>query len=119
MIHFVVFFVSITILIIFLATKQRKARDSFCLSAIFLLCMLAATSIVLLRGTNMFPASAFALAALILAHRSIVHFPPELGSDEDNHWRPSSAVNAAHDALNHSTWVVAAFVAGAVSAFGV
>jgi len=118
MIHFVVFFIAITIIVIFLATKQRKPLDRFCLAAIFLLCVLAATSVVLLHGTNLFPASAFALAALILAHRSIVHFPPDLGT-EGERINAHICTAAAHDAANHSTWIVAAFVAGAVSAFGV
>jgi len=116
MIPFVVFFITITILVIFLATKQRKPLDRFCLTAIFLLCVLAATSVVVLHGTNLFPASAFALAALLLAHRSIVTFPPDLDAAESV---PSSCATAARDASNHSTWVVAALVAGVVSAFGV
>ena len=114
MIHFVVFFVAITILVIFLATKQRKPLDRFCVTAIVLLCVLAVTSIVLLHGTILFPASAFALAALVLAHRSIVHFPPDLGEGERATTACVSAV--AHDASNHSTWIIAALVAGVVSA---
>lgn len=116
MIHFVVFFVAITILVIFLATKQRKSRDSFCISAIVLICMLAVASVLFLHGTNMFPASAFALAALILAHRSIVHFPSELVLEEDHR---VGCATIAHDASNHSTWIVAALIAGVVSASGV
>ena len=116
MIHFVVFFVAITILVIFLATKQRKSRDSFGISAIFLICMLAVASVILLHGTNMFPASAFAIAALILTHRSIVHFPADLVLEEDHR---VGCVTIAHDASNHSTWIVAALIAGVVSAFGV
>jgi hypothetical protein len=110
MIHFIVFFIAVTVLVIFLATKQRKPLDRFCLAAILLLCVLAVTSVVLLRGTNLFPASAFALAALILAHRSIAHFPVDLGTDDER-----ACMNAARDASNHSTWIVAAFVAGVVS----
>ena len=116
MIHFVVFFIAITIIVIFLATKQRKPFDRFCLAAVSLLILLAATSVVLLHGTNLYPASAFALAALILAHRSIVHFPPDLGAESE---RGSMCAGVALDASNHSTWIVAAFVAGVVSAFGV
>ena len=120
MLHFVVFFITITILVIFLATKQRKPLDRFCLTAIVLLTFLAATSIVLLHGTNLFPASAFALAALVLAHRSIVHFPPELHSLDGEGASPGNACMAtARETSNHGTWVVAALVAGLVSAFGV
>ena len=116
MIHFVVFFIAITILVIFLATKQRKPLDRFCVTAIVLLCMLALTSIVLLHGTNLFPASAFALAALVLAHRSIVHFPPDI---DDEPKTTTCMASVAHDASNHSTWIIAALVAGLVSAFSV
>ena len=97
-------------MVIFLATKQRKPRDRFCLTAVALLCLLALTSVVLLHGTNFFPASAFALAALVLFHRSIVHFSPDLDDGE--------AVQCK-DASNHCTWAIAALVAGLVSAFGV
>lgn len=117
MIPFIVFFVATTILVIFLATKQRKPLDRFCLTAIFLLTILALTSIILLRGTNLFPSSAFALAALLLAHRSIITFPPDLDAAAEA--APSCFASAARDAGNHSTWVVAALVAGLVSAFGV
>ena len=116
MIPFVVFCITIPIMVIFLATKQRKPLDRFCLTAIFLLCVLAATSVVVLHGTNLFPASAFALAALLIAHRSIVTFPPDLDAAESV---PSTCASAARDVSNHSTWVVAALVAGVVSAFGV
>jgi hypothetical protein len=122
MLHFVVFFVAITILVIFLATKQRRPLDRFCLTAVGLLALLAVTSIVLLHGTNLFPASAFALAALVLAHRSIVHFPPDLllGGDAQLAEHPSSTCTAcARETSNHGTWIVAALVAGLVSAFGV
>ncbi len=112
MIHFAVLFITVAILVIFLATKQRKPRDRFCLAATFLLCVLAGTSVVLLHGTSLFPASAFALAALILAHRSIAHFPVDLGADDER----ASCMHAARDALNHATWIVAAVVAGVVSA---
>jgi hypothetical protein len=108
MIPFVVFFITIIILVIFLATKQRRPLNRFCLTAICLLCdfcVLAATSVVLLRGTNLFPASAFALAALLLAQRSIVTIPPDLDAAESV---PSSCASAARDASNHSTWIVAA-----------
>ena len=80
MVPFIVFFVATTIMVIFLATKQRKPLDRFCLTAIALLTVLALASIALLRGTNLFPAAAFALAALLLAHRSIVTFPPDFDS---------------------------------------
>ena len=121
MIPYVVFFITTTILVIFLATKQRKPLDRFCQTAILLLTILALTSIVLLRGTNLFPASAFALAALLLAHRSIVTFPPDLdaGAAEAGQGLSPCLAGAARDAGNHSTWVVAALVAGLVSAFGV
>ena len=116
MIHYVVFFIAITILVIFLATKQRKPLDRFCVTAIFLLCLLAATSVILLQGTNLFPAASFALAALLLAHRSIVTFPPDLDTTTEYN---NTCIGAAQDASNHGTWIVAALVAGLVSAFGV
>ena len=116
MIHFVVFFIAVTILVIFLATKQRKPLDRFCITAIFLLCMLAATSVVLLHGTNLFPASAFGLAALLLAHRSIVTFPPDLDTTTEY---TNTCIGTAQDASKHGTWIVAAIVAGLISAFGV
>jgi hypothetical protein len=117
MLHFVVFFVAVTIIVIFLATKQRKPLDRHCLTAVALLCVLAATSVVLLQGTNLFPASAFALAALLLVHRSIVHFPDEL----DEEVTPGillGCVKRGKEVSNHGTWVIATSVAGAVSAFG-
>ena len=121
MLHFVVFFIAITILVIFLATKQRRPLDRFCLTAVGLLALLAVTSIVFLHGTNLFPASAFALAALVLAHRSIVHFPPDLllSGDTQLAEHPSTCTACARETSNHGTWIVAALVAGLVSAFGV
>jgi hypothetical protein len=119
MMHFAVFFIATTIIVIFLATKQRKPLDRFCLAAVALLCLLAVTSVVLLRGTNLFPASAFALAALLLVHRSIVHFPVDLGEAGDARMCNLSCATAqCRDASNHWTWITAALVAGAVSAFG-
>ena len=118
MLHFVVFFITITILIIFLATKQRKPLDRFCLTAIALLCLLTITSIVLLHGTNLFPASAFALAALLLAHRSIVHFPPDLDAATADHSN-NTCTATVRETANHGTWIAVALVAGLVSVFGV
>jgi hypothetical protein len=120
MLHFVVFFVTITIIVIFLATKQRKPLDRYCLTAVALLCVLATTSAVLLQGTNLFPASAFALAALLLVHRSIVHFPDELGEGVvgPGVFSCAGCATRSKDVSNHGTWIIAAFVAGAVSALG-
>ena len=128
MLHFVVFFITITILIIFLATKQRKPLDRFCLTAIALLCLLTITSIVLLHGTNLFPASAFALAALLLAHRSIVHFPPDLDAATADHSNTvcdtashsnNTCTATVRETANHGTWIAVALVAGLVSVFGI
>jgi hypothetical protein len=122
MLHFVVFFVTITILTIFLATKQRRPFDRFCQTAVLLLCILAQTSAVLLGGTGLFPAAAFALAALVLAHRSIVHFPPDLTAAEGEGAAGGGCgvcTATARETFNHGTWIVAALVAGLVSAFRV
>jgi hypothetical protein len=138
MIHFAVFFVAVTIIVIFLATQQRKPRDRFCLAAVSLLALLAVTSVVLLRGTNLFPAAAFALAALLLAHRSIAQCPSaeeaQTGgggrSDEeeadDGHKGLDGLRSAAsacagecgREASSHALWIAAAVVAGVVSACG-
>jgi len=124
MLHFVVFFITITILIIFLATKQRKPFDRFSFTAMMLLSVLAATSIVFLHGSDLFPASTFALAVLILIHRFIVQYPVDLDSGNVRSGMcmelgGGMCMSMALEASTHSTWIVAAFVAGIVSAFKV
>lgn len=124
MLHFVVFFITITILIIFLATKQRKPFDRFSFTAMMLLSVLAATSIVFLHGSDLFPASTFALAVLILIHRFIVQYPVDLDSGNVRSGMcmelgGGMCMSMALEASTHSTWIVAAFVAGVVSAFKV
>ena len=124
MLHFVVFFITITILIIFLATKQRKPFDRFSFTAMMLLSVLAATSMVFLHGSDLFPASTFALAVLILIHRFIVQYPVDLDSGNVRSGMcmelgGGMCMSMALEASTHSTWIVAAFVAGVVSAFKV
>ena len=114
MIHLVVLFAATSILIIFLATKQRKPFDQFCTAAVVLFCVLAVTSASLLHGTDMFPVSAFALAFLILMHHYIVRFPTDLTDADEG---ADMCMTAVRETMNHGTWAVAAFVAGTVSAF--
>ena len=128
MLHFVVFFTTITILVIFLATKQRKPFDRFNLTAMMLLSVLAVTSIIFLHGSDLYPASTFALAVIILIHRFIVQYPVDLDSGNvrggvcmgmEMGVGGGMCMGMALEASTHSTWIVAAFVAGIVSAFKV
>jgi hypothetical protein len=89
-----------------------------------LLSVLAATSIVFLHGSDLFPASTFALAVLILIHRFIVQYPVDLDSGNVRSGMcmelgGGMCMSMALEASTHSTWIVAAFVAGVVSAFKV
>jgi len=114
MMHFMALFITVAVLVMFLGSKQQRSLDRYSIGAITLLASLAIASVILLRGTIMFPASALSLALLMLIHRSIVNFA------QNSDLLPQPAAQQcipfrAADASHHETWIVAAVTAGVVS----
>ena len=112
MIHFIALFITVSVLVMFLGSRQQKNNDKYSMAAVGLMIVLAALSVFYLHGTIFFPGAAFALAILLLIHHTIVHIDSDF-SDE----RCSCAPFQCKDASNHETWVVAAVTAGLVSVF--
>jgi hypothetical protein len=112
MIHFIALFITVSVLVMFLGSRQQKNNDKYSIAAVVLMLILAVLSTILLHGTIFFPASAFALAILLLIHHTIIHIDSDF-SDE----QCSCAPFQCKDASNHETWVVAALTAGLVSVF--
>jgi len=116
MMHYVAFFITTAVLVMFLGSKQRRMYDRYAITTYVLIIALACTSVVLLHGTSLFPAAALALALLLLVHRSITQFaadatPLLLHSDDSQ-----CALFHPRDACTHETWVIAALTAAIVSA---
>ena len=109
MIHFLALFVTVSILVIFLGTKQQKPSDRYCIAAALLIALLGITAVALLHGQVMFPPAAFAIALLIGAHHMVTHYNSQAEEDLCVPFR------CGRDSP-HRTWIVAAVVAGTTSA---
>ena len=109
MMQFVAFFITIAVLNMFLGSKQQKPNDRYAITSAVLFTFLAVISIVLLRGTVFFPASALGIALLLVVHRAIAHFSmdPQIGEE--------CPLFQCKQARCHETWAIAALVAGLVS----
>jgi hypothetical protein len=109
MIHFVALFITVSVLVMFLGSKQQKRFDRYCIVSTALLGLLALAAVVYLHGTIFFSASALALALLLLVHRAIIGFAKQADVLSASECMPF------RDAFTHETWIVAAVTAGMVS----
>ena len=112
--HLIALYVAISILVLFLGTKQEKNLDKPCIAAMVLVAIFAIVAVIMLHGTSYFPLAAFGTALLLLFHHTIVHYNTDFTEE-----RCSCAPFQCKDASNHETWVVAAITAGLVSLFQV
>ena len=113
MTHFIAFFITISVLVMFLGSKQKTPFDRYALSTSLLFSSLTVASAALLQGTLFFPGAALALALLLVVHRAIVHIAdinPDLPAEPS--W---SVLFRCRDACHHETWVIAALTAAVVS----
>jgi ABC-type branched-subunit amino acid transport system permease subunit len=108
MMHFVAFFITIAILVMFLGSKQQRGYDRYGLAAMALFALLALTGTLLLHGTIFFSAAAFATALLLCVHHIISHF-------NTNNAESERCTLFSKEPSWHETWIVAAIVAGVVS----
>ncbi len=96
----------------YLQSAQHETHISgvYSIMAIITICVQASVSIILLRGTELFPVASLFLAFTLLCHHAVIH--------RDSHFEGetcSCAPFQCKDVSNHETWVVAAIVAGIIS----
>jgi predicted tellurium resistance membrane protein TerC len=111
MLHFLAFFITTAVLIVFLGSRQQRMTDRYGIAVAVLVALLAIASAAMLHGTVLFAAAAFALALLVAAHHIIVSF-----SAEDAPERCTLFQGKSQGAF-HELWITAAVVAGVVSMF--
>ncbi len=111
MMHFVAFFITIAVLVMFLGSRQRADRDRYGIASTVLLVGLAGISALLTRGSLFFPAAALSLAILILGHRLMVN---RFIATEEPQEAPAPVVRQ-ENLRAHETWIVAALTAALVS----
>ena len=109
MMHFVAFFITISVLVMFIGSRQQRAKDKYGIMALVLFTVLAITGTVLLQGTVFFPATAFAMALLVGVHHIIVNFNSEEAPER------CSLFQGKQEGSYHEMWIVACVVAGVVS----
>jgi predicted tellurium resistance membrane protein TerC len=109
MMHFLAFFIASSVLVMFLGSRQQRMTDRYGIAAIVIFALLATCSIVMLHGTILFAAAAFAVALLVAVHHIIVGFNSEDTPERCTLFqgKPSSSF--------HELCIVAAVVAGTVS----
>jgi len=120
MMHFVALFTAVSVLVMFLASKQRRPGDRYGLTCSGLFALLAVAGTATLHGTVFFAASAFALALLLCAHHVITSFneaDPSGGDIPGGECHQHHALFRREGAPYHETWITGALVAGAVSMF--
>jgi len=110
MINFIALFTTFSILIMFLACKQKKPLDRYGIACGILFLALTVVSTAQLQGTIFFPATAFALALLLGVHHIITNMNGPEGT-------PALSLFKQEDCAYHETWIVAAVTAGLVSMF--
>ena len=110
MLPFVALFLTTTVLVMVLGSRQKSSSDRvYGLASTALLAFLAAALIFFTQGTLFFPANAAMFAILVFAYGVIVRF----ASEEDE--RP--AVFRLESLKARETWIVAALTAALVSGF--
>jgi predicted tellurium resistance membrane protein TerC len=109
MMHFLAFFITTAVLVMFLGSRQQRMTDRYGIAAMVIFALLAIASTAMLHGTVFFAAAAFAIALLVAVHHVIASF----GSDDAPErctlfqGRPASSF--------HELCITAAAVAGVVS----
>ena len=111
MLHFLAFFITTAVLIMFLGSRQQRMTDRYGIAVAVLVALLAMASTAMLHGTAFFAAAAFALALLVSAHHIIVSFSAEDAPER------CTLFQAKPPGTFHELWITAAVVAGAVSLF--
>lgn len=111
----IAFNVGMCVLMIILGAFQKRHLDRYSVAAIWLSCLSAVGSVLLYGRTEFFPAAAFGLAAILLIHGAVVHFPLYECSDPIR----SCPAFRSRFVCNHETWVLVAVAAGLVSTFRV
>jgi hypothetical protein len=109
MMHFLAFFITTTVLIMFLGSRQQRMTDRYGIAVTILLALLTIAATVMLHGTVFFAAAAFAIALLVAAHHVIVSF-----NAEDAPERCTLFQGKAQGTF-HEVWITATAVAGVVS----
>ena len=110
MLHFLAFFLTVSLLVMVLGAKQQKPGDRHAIAAGLLVTLLACTAVAILRGTVMFAPAAFAIALLQIVHHLIANFN-DTAAEQDR-----CAPFRCNTAKGHFTGIVAAATAGLVSA---
>ena len=111
MMHFIAFFITVSVLVMFLASKQKSVTDKYGIASTVLFVLVSVAGTIMLHGTLMFPAAAFALSLLLCVHHIIASFNVE---EIPSHF---TLFQGKSDTAYHETWIVAALVAGIVSVF--
>ena len=109
MIHFLTFFLTGSLLVMFLGAKQQKPGDRCAIAAGLLVAVLALTAAAMLRGTVLFAPAAFAIAVLQIVHHMIANFN-DAAAEQDR-----CAPFRCNTARCHFTGIAAAATAGLVS----
>jgi hypothetical protein len=104
--------VVVCVLLIFLASLQRRYLDKFSVASIVLVCFDGICAVYLYGGTVYFPAASFGLSAILLIHGAMIHFPLECVGPPLS--CPAFRIRCV---CNHETWVLVGITAGLVSAF--
>jgi hypothetical protein len=100
---------------ILLGFLQRRHLDRYSVAAVCIACADAIGSVLLYGRTEFFFAAAFGLAAILLIHGAVVHFPLYESADPLR----SCPAFRGRFVCNHETWVLVALAAGVVSALRV
>jgi hypothetical protein len=100
---------------ILLGAFQRRTMDRYSVASVLLACWSGLGSVAFYGRTEFFPAAALGLAAILLVHGAVVHFPLYESSDPLR----SCPAFRCRFVCNHETWVLVAIASGIVSAFRV
>jgi hypothetical protein len=110
----VVYNVFTCVVVIFLGFFQKRHLDSFSKWAIVFAILNAMCAVLLYSGTEFFPAAVSGVAANLLIHSAMIHFP--LMGECQESFVSSCPAFRCRCVCNHETWVLVAVTAGLVSA---
>ena len=93
-------------------SKPAGSNSDICsILAVSAMCLQACVCVMAFQGNHFFPVAALFLAFTLLCHHAIIHWTSRFEGETC-----SCAPFQCKDISNHETWVVAALVAGLVSA---